>query len=169
MVYFNKEDYHLHLLLPSKIDKKFKFKTSNNQSLRSGGDNDRRSKRFYSIAMRCASFTWQIVKIRVIWLRVIEGPNARDVKVQANVTYMQRMHNNNLEIWIAGSSCRVQQCAICNNYTHIILSWGRRKEAHNLTKEFLILLRKKSMFLNLSFLLTHRSRCTSAQLQTLNG
>ena len=25
MVYFNKEDYHLHLLLPSKIDKKFKF------------------------------------------------------------------------------------------------------------------------------------------------
>ena len=38
MVYLNKEDYHLHLLLPSKIDKKFKFKTSNNQSLRSGGD-----------------------------------------------------------------------------------------------------------------------------------
>ena len=46
MVHFNKEDYHLHLLLPSKIDKKFKSKTSNNQSLRSGGDNDRKSKRF---------------------------------------------------------------------------------------------------------------------------
>ena len=32
MAYFNKKDYHLHLLLPSEIDKKFKSKTSNNQS-----------------------------------------------------------------------------------------------------------------------------------------
>jgi len=52
--------------------------TSNNQRLRSAGDNDRRSKRFWSNAVLCVSFTWQVVKTRVIRLRVIEGPNARD-------------------------------------------------------------------------------------------
>ena len=43
-------------------------KTSNNQRLRSAGDNDRRSKR--SSALLCVSFTWQMVKTRVIRLRV---------------------------------------------------------------------------------------------------
>ena len=40
--------------------------TSNNQRLRSAGDNDRRSKCFCSNAVLCVSFTWEIVKIRVI-------------------------------------------------------------------------------------------------------
>ena len=57
MAYFNKEDCRLHLLLPSEIDRGFKSKTSNNQSLQSAGDNNLRSKRFCSIAMCCASFT----------------------------------------------------------------------------------------------------------------
>ena len=50
---------------------------SNNQRLWSADDNDRRSKRFCSIAVLCVSFTRQIVKTRVIRLRVMEGPNAR--------------------------------------------------------------------------------------------
>ena len=52
-------------------------KTSNNQRLRSAGDNDRRSKRFRSSAVLCVSFTWQKVKPRVNSLRVIEGSNSR--------------------------------------------------------------------------------------------
>ena len=52
--------------------------TSDNQRVGSAGDNDRRSKRFCSSAVLCVSFTWQAVKTRVIRLRVIEGPNARD-------------------------------------------------------------------------------------------
>ena len=50
---------------------------SNNQRLWGAGDNDRRSKRFCSIAVLCASLTRQIVKTGVIRLRVMEGPNAR--------------------------------------------------------------------------------------------
>ena len=56
-----------------------RVQTSNiNQRLRSTSDNDRRSKRFCSSAVLCVGFTWQMVKTRVIRLRVIEGPNARD-------------------------------------------------------------------------------------------
>ena len=69
---------------------------SNNQRLRSAGDNDRRSKRFCPSAVLSVSFTWQVVQTRVIRLRVIECPNARDqsafcgfhtflVEVQTNV------------------------------------------------------------------------------------
>ena len=73
--------------------------------------------------MLCASFTWQIIKTRVIGLRVIEGPNARyqiafsachsflveDWKFKRILaTYMRHLRNNNLEIRIAGSSCRPQ-------------------------------------------------------------
>ena len=54
------------------------LQTSNNQRLRSAGDNDRRSKGFCSIAALCVCFTWKLVKTRVIRLRVREGPNARD-------------------------------------------------------------------------------------------
>ena len=36
--------------------------TSNNQRLRSAGDNDRRSKRFCANALLCVCFTWQMVK-----------------------------------------------------------------------------------------------------------
>ena len=42
------------------------------------GDNDRRSKRFCSIAVFCVSFTWQMVKTRVIKLRGAEGRDARE-------------------------------------------------------------------------------------------
>ena len=66
-----------------------------------------------------------MVKTRVIRLRVIEGPNARDqivfcafhsflVEVQTNAgywlhtLYMRRVRNNSLEIRIAGSSCPPQ-------------------------------------------------------------
>ena len=51
--------------------------TSNIQRLGSAGD-DRRSKRFYSNAPLCVSFTWQMVKTRVIRLRGVEGRNACD-------------------------------------------------------------------------------------------
>ena len=51
--------------------------TSNNQRLRSAGDNDRRSKRFCSSAVLCVNFTWQMVKTRMIRLRVMEGPKGR--------------------------------------------------------------------------------------------
>ena len=62
-----------------------------------------------------------MVKTRVIRLRGVEGRDARDqitfcafhsflVEVQTNAgyTYMRRMRNNNLDIRIAGSSCRPQ-------------------------------------------------------------
>ena len=45
--------------------------TSNNQRLRSMGDNNRRSKRFCPNAVLCVSFTWEMVKTRVFRLRVI--------------------------------------------------------------------------------------------------
>ena len=77
------------------------------------------TKRFFSIAVLCVSFKRQIVKTRVIILRVRANPNARDqiafcafhsflVEVQTNAVYMRRMRNNNLEIRIAGPSCRPQ-------------------------------------------------------------
>ena len=61
-----------------------------------------------------------MVKTRVIRLRKIEGPNASNqiasctfhsflVEVQTNAAkYLRRMRNNNLEIRIARSSCRLQ-------------------------------------------------------------
>ena len=72
---------------------------SGNQRLHSAGNNDRRSKRFCSNAVLCISFTWQMVKTRVIRIRVIEGPNVHDqialcafysflVEVQMNAGYI---------------------------------------------------------------------------------
>ena len=52
--------------------------TSNNLSLGSAGDNDRMSKRFCSNAVLCVSFTWYMVKTRVIRVRGVEGRNACD-------------------------------------------------------------------------------------------
>ena len=63
-----------------------------------------------------------MVKTRVIRLRVLEGPNARDqiaffafhsllVEIQTNAGYIHATRaqlNNNLEIRIEGSSCRPQ-------------------------------------------------------------
>ena len=54
------------------------IRTGNNQRLRNAGNSDRKSKRFCSNAVLCVSFTLQMVKKRVIRLRVFEGPNARD-------------------------------------------------------------------------------------------
>ena len=52
-----------------------------------------------------------MVKTRVIRLREIEGPNARDHSIHSKwetkrklATYMRRMRNNNLEIRIAGDN-----------------------------------------------------------------
>ena len=67
------------------------------------GDNDRRSKRFCSKTVLCVSFIWQMVKIRVIRSRGVEGWNARDqialcvshsflVEVQMNAGYMHATH-----------------------------------------------------------------------------
>ena len=66
-------------------------------------DNDRRSKRFCSKTVFCVSFIWQMVKIRVIKSRGVEGWNARDqiafgafnsflVEVQTNAGYMHATH-----------------------------------------------------------------------------
>ena len=54
------------------------IRTNNNQRSRNAGSNDRRSKRFCSNAVLCVSFTLQMVKTRVIRLRVFDGSNARD-------------------------------------------------------------------------------------------
>ena len=54
------------------------IRTSNNQRLRNASNNNRRSKRFCSIAVLYANFTLKMIKTRVIRLRVFEGPNARD-------------------------------------------------------------------------------------------
>ena len=62
-----------------------------------------KSKRFCSIAVLCVSFTRQIVKTRVITLRVTEGPNVRDqiaffachsflMEVQTNADYIHATH-----------------------------------------------------------------------------
>ena len=97
--------YHLR-----KSDTNFRLKTSNNRRLGTGGDNDRKSKRFCSNAVLCESFTWQIVKTLVFRLQGEEGPKARDQTAfcafHSFLAYMRRMRNNNLEIRIAGSSCR---------------------------------------------------------------
>ena len=51
---------------------------SGNQRWQSVGNNDRRSKRFCSNAVLYISFTWQMVKTRMIRIQVIEGPNVHD-------------------------------------------------------------------------------------------
>ena len=51
---------------------------SGNQRLQSVGNNDWRAKRFCSNAVLCISFMWQMVKTRMIRIRVIEGPNVHD-------------------------------------------------------------------------------------------
>ena len=71
----------------------------------------------------CVSFTWQMVKTQVIRFHAVEGLSMHDqiafcafhsflVKVQrmlATYMYVQRMRNNNLEIFrTAGSSCPLQ-------------------------------------------------------------
>ena len=82
---------------------RFCYQTSNSQRLKSAGDNDRRSKRFCSSAVLCVRFTWQVVRTRVIRLRVIEDPNARAqsafcafrtflVEVQTNAGYIHATH-----------------------------------------------------------------------------
>ena len=98
--------------------------TSNNQRLRSARYNDRRSKRFCSNAVLCVSFSWQMVKTRVIrFLRVIEGRNARDqielcafhsllVEVQANAGYT---HSTQRVITTSGLGWRAPLVAR-NNY-----------------------------------------------------
>ena len=102
--------------------------TRNNQRLRSAGDNDQKSKRFCSSAVLCLSFTWEMVKTRKIRLGVIESANARDqsafcafhtllVDVQTNAGHIHATHAHNLEIRIAGSSCRLQ---LNNFYFHHI-------------------------------------------------
>ena len=81
----------------------FKNTTGNDQMLGRQRDNDRRSKRFCSNTVLCVSFTRQMVKIRVIRLRGVEGRNARDqitfcafhsflVEVQTNAGYMHATH-----------------------------------------------------------------------------
>ena len=73
--------------------------TSNNQRLRNAGDNARRLKRFCSNAFHVR----QMVKTRVIRLRVIEGSNTRNqialcafhsflVEVQTNAGYIHATH-----------------------------------------------------------------------------
>ena len=47
-----------------RVYKTLSLQTSNNQRLRSAGDNDRKSKRFCSIAVLCPSFTWQSQNMR---------------------------------------------------------------------------------------------------------
>ena len=86
--------------------------TSNNQRLRSAGDNDRRSKRFCSIAVLCVSFTWQIVKTRVIRLRVIEGPNARD-----QIAFCA-FHSFLVEVQTDAGWCWLHTCDAC-----VITTW----------------------------------------------
>ena len=74
--------------------------------LRSAGDNDWRSKRFCSSAVLCVSFTLQMVKKRVIRLRVIEVISVPSVlsihsylkSKRMLAKYMRRIRNNNLEI-----------------------------------------------------------------------
>ena len=63
----------------------------------------------------CVSFKWQMVKTRVIRLHGVEERNVRDqialgtfLSLRMLATYMRRMRNYNLEIRIAGSSCRPQ-------------------------------------------------------------
>ena len=86
-------------------EKKITINTSNNQRLWSAGDNDRRSKRFCSNDELYVIFTWQMVKTRVIRLRVIDAHDQiafcafhSFLAELILATYMQRMRNNNPKI-----------------------------------------------------------------------
>ena len=107
LVFFGKADKQLtfrllRAFLPC-LGLRFSHQTSYNQRLKIAGDNDRRSKRFCSSAVLCVRFTWQVVRTRVIRLRVTEDPNARDqsafcafrtflVEVQTNAGYIHATH-----------------------------------------------------------------------------
>ena len=65
----------------------FENKISNNQRLESAGDNDRRSKHFCSITMLCVSFSWQIVKARVIKI-AFSAFHSFLMEVQTNAGYL---------------------------------------------------------------------------------
>ena len=70
-----------------------------------------------TLLLHCVSFTWQIVKTRVITLQVIEGLNSRDqIAFFASIhskwkskrmltTYMRRMRNNNLGLGLRAPLC----------------------------------------------------------------
>ena len=87
--------------------RKFLNKTSNNQRLRrSAGNNDPRSKRFCSSVVLCVSFTWQMIKTRVIRLRVIEGPNARDqIAFSVFNTFLEELQTNVGYIHVTREAC----------------------------------------------------------------
>ena len=102
------------------------FMTSKNQRLGSAGDSDRRSKCFCCNAVLCVSFMWQMVKTRVIRLRGVEGQSTHDeialcafhsflveVHSKAGYIHLRRMHSNNLEIRIWGSSCHPESKLAC--------------------------------------------------------
>ena len=70
---------------------------TDSQNMRDPITRDRRSKCAWSNGVICILF-------------ILSGsPN--------DATYMQSVRNNNLDIRIAGSSCRLQQCAMQNNFT----------------------------------------------------
>ena len=66
------------------------------------------SKRICSSAVLCVSFTWQMVKTRVIKVRSVDSIHPQWKSKRMLATYMLRMRNNNLEIRITGFSCRTQ-------------------------------------------------------------
>ena len=84
------------------------------------------------IAVLCVSLMWQIVKMHMIILRVIEGPNVHDQTafcvfhsffkckskrmLQELATYMRRIHNNNPEIRIAGIAGIAGSACCCYYY-----------------------------------------------------
>ena len=108
--------------------------TSNNQRfVGSAGDNDRSSKCFCSNAVLWASFTWQMVKTRVIRLRGVDGRNDCDqiafcsfhsflVEVQTNAGYMRRMRNNKLGLGLRAPlvACNYY-CYFCHHYWFLLL------------------------------------------------
>ena len=91
------------------------------------GDNDWMSKRFCSNPVLC--FVWWS---KYTWLRVIYKVQTHVLKVHSvhsihslwkykwMATYMQRMRNNNLEIRIAGSSCRPWLSLVYTNTNMLI-------------------------------------------------
>ena len=94
------------------------LETSNNQRLRRCAR--RRSKVKPLLLHGCGLHKFHVTDVQNTpnLLQVIEGPNARDkialsafhlfLVCDLQATYMRRMRNNNLEIRIAGSSCRPQ-------------------------------------------------------------
>ena len=84
-------------------------------------DNDRRSERFCSNAVLRVSFTWQVVKTRVIRVQRAEGRDARDqiafcafhlflVEVQTNTGYIQLYKIHNVTTWRLGLWALIVTC-----------------------------------------------------------